>query len=146
MFLGTSGAFLNNSMQSSREKAANSPPPSFSLSLSLPPTSPPPPRSHRKYRGSGGATGGEKEGRNEWNFRGIRSSSRQTWLENASDSESDFYNLIFAYLRGATSDELPALREKSKFSGTFARASPSSDATCRRRTQLGILLICLVTN
>jgi hypothetical protein len=41
MFLGTSGAFLNNSMQSSREKAANSPPPSspplsLSLSLSLP--------------------------------------------------------------------------------------------------------------
>lgn len=106
MFLGTSGAFLNNSMQSSREKARISPEG--------------PPEKQREEEGGQG-TAGRK---NEWNFRGIRSSSRQTWLENASDSKR-LLQLNFCVFASCEDDDdglLLALRKKSKFSDTFARA------------------------
>ena len=86
MFLGTSGAFLNNSMQSSREKATNS-----------------------LLRGP--VNNGEEmhgvRGKNEWNFRGIHSSSRQTWLESASDSER-LLQLNFCVFASCDDGGLPA--------------------------------------
>lgn len=102
MFLGTSGAFLNNSMQSSGEKARISP------------------EGLLEARGGGRDTAGRK---NEWNFRGIRSFSRQTWLESASDSER-LLQLNFCVFASCDDDDrlLLALRKKSKFSDTFARA------------------------
>jgi len=60
-------------------------------------------------------------GKNEWNFRGIRPSSRQTWLESASDSER-LLQLNFCVFASCDDGGLLALREKSKFSDTFARA------------------------
>lgn len=98
MFLGTSGAFLNNSMQSSREKARI------------------PSREVSRMTGRGAA-----RWKNEWNFRGIRSSSRQTWLESASGSER-LLQLNFCVFASCDDGGLLALREKSKFSNTFARA------------------------
>lgn len=97
MFLGTSGAFLNNSMQNSREKARI--PSQENL----------------------GMTVAAARGKNEWNFREIRSSARQTWLESASDSEQ-LLQLNFCVFASCDDGGLLALREKSKFSDTFARA------------------------
>lgn len=98
MFLGTSGAFLNNSMQNSREKARI------------------PSQENLEMTGVAAA-----RGKTEWNFREIRSSARQTWLESASDSEQ-LLQLNFCVFASCDDGGLLALREKSKFSDTFARA------------------------